>query len=194
VDSKRDYLSRARVNSSIYEENPLERVGAMYRTARRGNIARALRAELWQLLEPLYSLAVANALPQDRPDFDSCVLERMFAVGAALGVNGKRGGFGIGQKMINLMMKDLWATGRVGGPVAQCLHAPLDRIVLNSLNGVPPTWHAWSKVEAPELNSATVEDYMRIQRGLRSFCDDSGGRFTSVIELEHFIWSGIDLP
>jgi hypothetical protein len=110
----------------------------------------------------------------------------------SLAVNG-RWRIGIAQKMLNLLLKELWAWDELDRVVVPSLHAPLDSIVLSRFRGVPTAWQRWTKVTC---NKDTFDriygDYAVIQQKMRGYHDEVGF-FDSVIEMEQFLWHRIDL-
>ena len=184
------YIEGARITRDVYERNPVIRVRGMYRTARQGSINDWLGRRLWTVLEPLHEVVRTDAVPRDQRDYDDLVVDYALAIQESL-LPLKRGGFGIGQKLVNLYMKDQWALRRLPEGVEPLLHAPLDRPVLSKLASVPRTWAAWSKVEAQGPAAQEVVDYLAIQRRFREYCQQPDTPFASTIELEQFIWTRI---
>jgi len=186
---RRQYLSDVRLKPQTYPDRYLGRVQALYPTSRRGRIGRSLAKEIWYaVLLPLHMRAVAEVLPGSQRAFDRLVLQSSLAIAALLK---ERGGFGLGQKMVNLFFKDLWALGLIGPATEKLLHAPLDRIVLGKIKQPPATWDAWSRVEADSAADQGVRDYLAIQAKLRQYARKSPVPFGSLIQMEQFIWHRI---
>lgn len=184
------YVADVGVNPNTYPANAGLRVAGIYQTARRGRIAQPLAMQIWGILNPLYNQALAGGLPAAQPAYDQLVVQNALAIQAILQAAG-RGGFGIGQKIVNLFMKDLWGLGVVVQPVESLLHAPLDRIVLTKCQNVPATWAAWSRVVAAGPGATEINDYLAVQHSIRIFHAACPIAFPSVIQMEQFIWHRI---
>jgi hypothetical protein len=186
---RRQYLSDVRLKPHTYPDRPIGRVQAIYQTSRRGRIGKLQAQEIWYaVLLPLYLRTVADTLPDSQKAYDRLVPQSALAVASILK---ERGGFGVGQKMVNLFCKDLWALGLIGPATEQLLHAPLDRIVLGKIKQPPVTWEAWSRVEADSAADQGVRDYLAIQAKLRQYARKSPVPFGSLIQMEQFIWHRI---
>ena len=184
------YVADVGIGPNTYPHNAGQRVAGIYQTARRGRIAQPLAMQLWQILAPIHQQAQNGGLPVLQPAYDQFVVQTGLGIQAVLQAAG-RGGFGIGQKIVNLFMKDLWGLGTIQLPVEALLHAPLDRIVLAKIGNVPSTWTAWSRVVAAAPNAAIVNDYLAIQQHIRTFHAACPIPFPSVIQMEQFIWHRI---
>lgn len=184
------YVHDVGINPSTYPTNAEARISKIYQTARRGTLGLPVASRIWKNLEPLYQQSIKMKLPTNQSDYDQLVVQYAFGIGNLLHTAG-RGGFGIGQKIVNLFMKDLWALGIVLPPTEHLLHAPLDRIVLSKLRTVPSTWSAWTKVIASHTSSPAVADYLYIQKSIRTFHSSCPIPFPSVIQMEQFIWHRI---
>jgi hypothetical protein len=151
-------------------------------------MAQPLAMQIWQgILAPIHRQALAGGLPANQPAYDQFVVHQALGIQTVLQA-ANRGGFGIGQKMVNLFMKDLWGLGIVVQPTESLLHAPLDRIVLAKCRTVPATWQAWSSVVAAGPQSPAISDYLAIQQEIRNFHAACPIAFPSVIQMEQFIW------
>lgn len=162
----------------------------MYATRRHGRINANLAKAIWRILKPLYLSAAAGHLPACQNQYDTMVITSALKIGRVLQKN-MRGGFGIGQKIVNLMMKDLWALGVIKPPIENLLHAPVDRIVLGKFSKVPSLWKSWTSVVATTKNAPEIREYLQIQADLRHHWATFGTVFSSVIEMEQFIWQRI---
>lgn len=86
-----------------------------------------------RVLNPLYIQALNGRLV-DQTDYDTRIINDSLNVGGIIGT-GPLIKFGIGQKVVNLFMKDLWALGLINNETSKLLHAPLDRTILRKING-----------------------------------------------------------
>ena len=184
------YVADVGIGPNTYPHSAGQRVAGIYQTARRGRIAQPLAMQIWQILAPIHQQALNGGLPANQPAYDQFVVQSALAIQALLQPIG-RGDFGVGQKIVNLFMKDLWGLGIIQLPVEALLHAPLDRIVLAKIQNVPPTWRAWSRVVATGPGAAAVIDYLAIQQNIRGFHAACPIPFPSVIQMEQFIWHRI---
>jgi hypothetical protein len=187
---RNQYIRDVRIGKATYPIGAIQRIKDIYKQARRGGCDQALANQIWGRLRPIYRQATNGKLPTNQAAFDQFVVRNAFRMQAVL-QNARRGGFGIGQKIVNLFLKDLWALDVIRMPVEQFLHAPIDRRVWQKLSNPPPTWEAWTKVYAQRRNSKEVLDYLNMQRDLRSFQRTSPIRFPSLIQMEQFIWHRI---
>lgn len=182
------YILDVDLNVNPYPDNPGPRVAGMYQTARRGSIDQGFAMHIWQQhLLPIHSRAVGGDLPSEENTYDQLVIDTAFAIQGTLKTK-NRGGFGIGQKIVNLFMKDLWALGIITPQSEHLLNAPLDRIVLGKLKSIPQGWMAWTKVVACGPDAREIMDYVAIQKQFRDFHAHCPIRFPSVIQMEQFIW------
>lgn len=184
------YVADVGIGLHTYPHNTGQRVAGIYQTARRGRIAQPLAMQIWQILSPVYQQALNGGLPANQNAYDQFVVQNGLAIQAVLEAEG-RGGFGIGQKIMNLFMKDLWSLGYIQLPIETLLHAPLDRIVLTKIRNVPETWAAWSRVMAAGLDAPEIQDLLAIQDNIRAFHTACPIPFPSVIQMEQFIWHRI---
>jgi hypothetical protein len=184
------YVADVGIGPNTYPNNAGQRVATIYQTARRGRIAQPLAMQIWHALNPTYQHALHGGLPATQPAYDQFVVHNGLAIQAILQAVG-RGGFGVGQKIINLFMKDLWGLGIIQMPTEMLLHAPLDRIVLAKVQNVPATWAAWSRVVAAGPGAPETNDYLAIQQTIRAFHGACPIAFPSVIQMEQFIWHRI---
>src|SRR5271166_183288 len=164
------YLNDVQHAPNLYASNPCSRVAQIYQTARKGGLAPSLAQQVWKHLLPLHSQVQSGRLPVHQGAYDQLVINTALNIQATLQAHG-RGGFGIGQKIVNLFMKDHWALGSILPPHEKLLHAPLDRTVLGKLDvqHLPKTWTAWTKVVASGPNAVEVANYLDVQRQLRVF-------------------------
>lgn len=191
VPMRDQYASDVRLTPDTYPDKAAERVADTYRTARRGRITLDLARTVWrQNLLPTYERVLLGNLPTQQWAYDQLVIHSALAVQETL-ARQKRGGFGVGQKVFNLFMKDLWALGLIIPPFEQLLHSPLDRIILARLRNVPRTWSAWSRVVTSGPQASEISDYLGIQNTLRIFLAESPIKFASLIEMEQFLWHRI---
>lgn len=97
---------------------------------------------------------------------------------------------GMAQKCLNLFLKDLWAFDMVNESQSCNFHAVIDRQVLSVLFKVPKQWRAWSKVIAQNEGEFTrlYSEYLRIQKCFINMQNHFSSEFSSVVELEQFIW------
>ena len=184
------YVADVGIGPNTYPLNSNQRVAEIYQTARRGRIAPPLAMQIYHLLAPIRQQALQGRLPATQPAYDQFVVKTGLAIQAVLQAAG-RGGFGIGQKIVNIFMKDLWSLGTIRLPVETVLHAPLDRIVLAKIKNLPATWAAWTRVVAAAPNAPAVKDYLAIQQQIRAFHAACPIPFPSVIQMEQFIWHRI---
>lgn len=180
--------------SSIpYHDNKsaFERIGEIYKTSRRGNIPESTISIIWEsVFTPCFNSKYS--LPSDQQSYDQLALSMTKRLGGILGSHGVYK-IGIGQKMFNLFMKDLWAWRELSEAQSKVLHLPLDRGVVNKLRDVPESWKSWSKVEVREdLLQAVCDDYIQIQQALRRYWEETG-IFDSPVEMEQFLWHTIAL-
>jgi hypothetical protein len=175
-----------------YPHDAATRIRGFYRTSTRATkktIGNALAQEIWEShLRTIFE--GRDRLPPNRQQFDKYLVEKIKSLGLLLAERNK-GDFGIAQKIVNLFMKELWAVCQLPEGIESNLHAPLDSIVLSKISGCPTTWKAWTKAKAGNPN--TVDDYLRIQEALRKLCEATP-RFSTMIEMEQFIWHRVRLP
>ncbi len=185
------YITDVGLNVNPYPNNPGPRVAGMYQTARRGRIAQALANQIWQRhLLPIHGRVQAGTLPNSQSAYDQLVIDTALSIQNTLQVK-NRGGFGIGQKIVNLFMKDLCALNQIVASYEYLMNVPLDDIMLGKLQKRPPTWRAWTKVVANGPNAPEIADYVAIQQQFRAFQAGSPIAFPSVIQMEQFIWHRI---
>ncbi len=182
------YIEDVHLGANTYPNNCGRRVAEIYLTARHGGIAQPLANLIWQHILPIYNSVQNHTLPNQRDAYDQLVINAALKIQGTLQAQKRRGGFGIGQKIVNLFMKDLWALRIILPPHEQLLHAPLDRIVLAKLRNVPHTWNARTKVVANGPNAREIADYRSIQQQFRDFHATCPIPFQSVIQMEQFIW------
>jgi hypothetical protein len=185
------YLADIGLHANPYRDVPSPRIAAIYGTARRGRLAHASAAQLWQNhFNGIHSLIVDGGRPVDQAGFDT------WWTGEALRLAGtlrdqRKGDFGIAQKMINLFLKDLWAFGLIPTPDEKLLHAPIDRRVLAQFTDPPATWNSWTKASASSSSCPALSDYFLLQQALRDHWRRSPIVFPSVIQMEQFFWHTI---
>ncbi len=184
------YVTEVGIGPNTYPKNAGKRVAEIYQTARCGRISQPLAMQIWNILAPVRQQALNGRLPATQPTYDQFVVRKALAIQALLQSAG-RGGFGIGQKIINLFMKDLWGLGTIQPPVEALLHAPLDRMVLTKIRKLPETWKAWTRVVAATPNATAVKDYLDIQHHIRAYHAACPIPFPSVIQMDQFIWHRI---
>lgn len=217
------YLNATGVDSSTYscEQRATQRIEEIYRSVRNATIRnKQLSPHIWKILKPIYDYWTTKQkkLPPGQQEYDKQVVDLGFEIKSIfpqqqdydkydkqvvdLGYkiqsvlkegNATIWGFGVGQKIVNLFMKDLWALGIIQNPYEKLLHAPLDRIVLEKIKNVPSTWNAWTKVIAENKKSVEIKDYLRLQKGIRDFHQKCPIKFQSVIQMEQFIWHRIEM-
>lgn len=166
---------------------PVVRLRGIYRTSRH-NISLDNARRLWECLLPLRRVMDGEAAPSGQDAYDQILIGSALDVSQTLTRLGVSGTFGIGQKFVNLFMKDQWALGRLG-EYEGLLHAPLDRIVLRQIphrRELAPHWSAWTKVQAEGPFSATVLEYLQLQRSLKGELASRDAQ--SVIRLEQRLW------
>jgi hypothetical protein len=184
------YVADVGIGPDTYLNGAGQRIAQIYQTARRGRINQMLAMQIWNILQPIHQQVQVGGLPAAQPAYDQFVVQHGLAIEGVLQATG-RGGFGIGQKVVNLFMKDLWGLGIIQLPVELFLHAPLDRIVLSKIQAVPGTWTAWTRVIADGPVAPAITDYLAIQQQIRAFHAACPIPFPSVIQMEQFIWHRI---
>jgi hypothetical protein len=168
------------------KQPPTKRLRGIYRTSRH-NISYANADLLWDCLLPLRRMADSLATPGGRVEYDETVVAAALSIEEQLRKLGLYGGFGLGQKIVNLFMKDQWALGRVID-YEGLLHAPLDRIVLAKVPGrrkLAPHWNAWTEVRGEGRDTEPVYEYLAIQRELREL---AASEKVTLIRLEQRLW------
>lgn len=187
ADYRRILLSRGTDLERLYEDGvvPSKRLRGIYRTSR-FQISESQATALWQDLRLLRELLGSSI---GRDDYDGRLIQCALSIQTTLQGMGRHGGFGVGQKVANLYMKDQWALGKVD-ELEAVLHAPVDRIVLRDLGSKrrywPKTWCAWTQVYADSPECDQVRDYLEIQREIRDWSFEVGDR--SAIRREQNIW------
>lgn len=186
AEYRRILHSRGTDLQRLYEDEvPAKRLRGIYRTSR-FQISEHDAAAFWQDLSPLRDVCGSRI---GRDDYDKCLIGCALSIQATLQDRGIRGGFGVGQKVANLYMKDQWALGRVD-ELEDVLHAPVDRIVLRALGKSrscwPRSWRAWTKVTADGEDCNQVRDYRSIQQAIRDWALEVGD--CSAIRREQNIW------
>jgi hypothetical protein len=92
---------------------------------------------------------------------------------------------GVAQKIINLLIKDLWSQKQVAPILLPWLHIPLDRSSLSHIDLKQiPHWKAWTKAT---LDVPTLVEYWQIQLTVRSF-HRRLGVFQSPMALDQLWW------
>jgi hypothetical protein len=183
MSSKDDYTQGAGVSRELYED-PRVRMRGIFRTARAGSLSLEDAEKAWDALKPMRSVAGGSRRVKSRSDYDALVVRTALSLASSV----PRINFGIGQKMVNLFMKDQWALGKLPKGLSKKLHAPLDRTVLSKLADLPDSWKSWSHVEAEKETDPEVVQYLAIQAHLRDLVATGAVPFGKVIELEQFIW------
>jgi hypothetical protein len=185
------YLADIGLDANPYPHHPESRIRQMFSTCRRGSVSYCFAMDIWNRhLVQLHSVVVAGALPPTQGAYDDLVVEAALGLGGWLSTLHK-GDFGIGQKIVNLFMKDLWALGVILPPFENFLHAPIDRRVLGKFKTIPTAWNPWTKAVAGSSGCPTVAGYLSLQEQFRDFCCESPIRFPSVIQMEQFLWHQI---
>jgi hypothetical protein len=185
------YLADIGLHPNPYPAAPESRIPAIYGTARRGRISNAFAAQFWQNhFNGINSLIVGGSLPAAQSSFDSWWSDEALKLTASLRAQGK-GDFGVAQKMMNLLLKDLWAFGLIRMPIEEHLHAPIDRRVLAKFSVTPTTWNPWTKASAYTSACPTDGDYLQLQQARRDYWRSSPIVFPSVIQMEQFSWHSI---
>ena len=171
----------------LYQQAPpVRRLRGVYRTSRH-NLSFANAALLWDSLAPLRLYLDAVDVPRSQDEYDHTVIACALDLERQLDAINAYGGFGIGQKIVNLFMKDQWALGAAAS-LERLLHAPLDRIVLRHVSNrchLAPSWQAWTKVVAGNEDAKPVVEYRRLQDWLRSAAADEG---LTLIRYEQRLW------
>ena len=173
-DARTQYLDELRAKGTVLRDlyavdTPFKRIRGIYRTSR-FNISYKDAGELWDVLTPVRALVDVRVESMKLERFDEVVVECAWQLQRRLTSLQRSGGFGVGQKVVNLYLKDQWALGRVD-QLESVLHLPLDRTVLEALGRAgfrPPTWRAWTKVCPKQRSSVEVADYLGIQRFARN--------------------------
>lgn len=168
------------------EETPATRLRGIYRTSRH-NISRADAEQLWPCLLPLRRILQRQDAPMSQDEYDDLVLLCAMGLQRRLYKLGDFWSFGIGQKVVNLFMKDQWALGRVD-EFEGLLHAPLDRIVLSHVQRrreIAPAWRAWTKVRSRFRSSPAATQYIDLQRFIQG---EAAVLRISAIRLEQRWW------
>lgn len=185
AEYRRILLTRGTDLERRYEDDvPSKRLRGIYRTSR-FQISERDAGTFWRDLRPLRELSGSSL---GRNDYDRLLIRCALSIQATLQRIERPGGFGVGQKVANLYMKDQWALGRVD-ELEAVLHAPVDRIVLRALGRRgrwPESWRAWTKVSADSEQCEQVRDYFEIQQAIRDWALEVGDR--SAIRREQNIW------
>jgi len=183
MDAKRQYLQDLGYDlEGVYSRNRDLRMRGIYGTSRHC-ISMENAGRLWACITPITDV-VNSGVPIDADDYGKLTVSAALAVEDELAALNVFGGFGIGQKIANLYMKDQWALGRVV-PLELVLHAPLDRLVLRTLRkelGWPRRWSAWTKVRA-RPNPAVIDEYLEMQDTIRVMAGSK-----TPLEYEQGIW------
>jgi hypothetical protein len=186
MSSRDEYLRAAGVTEELYAD-PRVRMRGIFRTASAGALSLDDAGRAWEAISAMRRIVKKGAGQITRQsDYDALVV----ATALKLANDVPRINFGVGQKMVNLFMKDQWALGHLPKELARRLHAPLDRTVVSKLQE-PLSWGSWTRVEAASAEDQTVADYLAIQKHLRDLVKRGAVPFTKVIELEQFIWQRI---
>lgn len=172
------------------ENKALRQIRGHYRTARRGNPKNGLETQLWhRFYSEIWNHR--RGIPQAE-DFDVWHKTKTRKLSRLLAIN-SRWRIGIAQKMLNLLLKELWAWEEIDPGVVPSLHAPLDSVILSRFRGVPTAWQRWTKVTCiQDTFDQKYEEYAVIQQKMREYHDEVDF-FDSVIETEQFLWHRIDL-
>lgn len=102
---------------------------------------------------------------------DNCPIEWAF---------GKRLTVGMSQKILNLLMKDLWALDIIPSGYENCLHVVMDKIILDELGIRAP----WTKID-------DYSDYEKLQLQFLEYANQKNridGTQYSAIRTENRIW------
>lgn len=175
------------------KETAISRLRWIYRTSRRGNIETRILEKIWErvLCDVLANL---SNIPDEYHDYNTFAKKNIKKISTLIS-KGKKVKFGIGQKIFNLFMKDLWAWYKLNSKIKYNLHFPLDRRILNKLNKLPnkKKWKAWSKIDINQNHyESTWKEYIQIQNSFREYFK-SLTNFKYPIELEQIIWNNITL-
>ena len=97
---------------------------------------------------------------------------------------------GVAQKIINLLIKDLWSQNQVALVLLPWLHIPLDRASLSHID--PKQIHHWKAWTKAELDITTLVEYWQIQLTVRSF-HRRLGVFRSPMALDQLWWTTLQI-
>ncbi|MBA4319938.1 MAG: hypothetical protein C0412_16180 [Flavobacterium sp.] len=164
------------------ENQALNRVVVIYRTARQGNIANQTAINLRDCF--LTILQNLNEIPNAIIGYNDYARNQIRNVAEIISQNNNLK-YGMAQKFFNLFMKDLWAWDQLTLEQESVLHFPLDRIILSYIRNNP--WQAWTRVyTTPEDYNNTFQEYLGIQEIFRNQLQYFN--FNSPLELEQYLW------
>lgn len=170
-------------------QRAIRRLQSICRTSRR-NIVFPWAQNLWEeFFNNLWN--DRQNIPEQQEEFDNWHKDRVNVLASLLQI-GNNWPLGLAQKMLNLFLKDLWAWDEINNNQALNLHAPLDRIILSHIKNIPESWKNWTKVFCNEHDFENkYSEYLRIQSILRNYWRNIN-RFSSLIEMEQFLWHKIE--
>ncbi|NUN08980.1 MAG: hypothetical protein HUU54_07380 [Ignavibacteriaceae bacterium] len=187
---KLQYITDIKCDANIfpYDQDAINRLQKIYRTARKGNLKEDKLTNLKDYLANIHK--EPRSIPSNIEAFDSFAKEIIKEI--AIRINGTRKlKFGIAQKIFNLFMKDLWAWDKLKPEQESVLHWPIDKGVLDMVR--KPAWKAWTKVVTTENNlNETFNEYLHIQNILRSQLLKFP-QFHTAIEMEQYLWHKFEL-
>lgn len=185
MSMKVQYLNDINHPDGIPFENDelfLARIKAIYGTARVGGLNNQVAINLRDYLINIYR--DNSQLPITSEDYINFIKEKIKDVSRKITQDDNLR-FGIAQKIVNLFMKDLWASDILTEEQEKLLHFPLDRIILKLLRESP--WVAWTKVYSTEAEFDNVfNTYLSIQAILRNQMQNF--IYTTPLELEQYLW------
>ncbi len=184
------------------EDSALERLWKIFRT---GNVGRFKRQPFFTpptgaagmgsirvLLSPFAT--DRTRIPDSRRDFDEWAREKVELIAKAYSDQAPYP-LGIAQKTLNLFLKDLWTWNKLTDAQEECLHAPIDRIIIQKFKKPPRSWMSWSLVKwtTPEEFTALWGDYIKLQELLRARAEllSTPAAKLQPIMLEQILWGTI---
>lgn len=187
---KLQYLTdiREHQNNFCYknENQALNRVRVIYRTARQGNIANGTACNLRDYF--LTILKNQNEIPGTVDEYNDFAKKNIQGVAEIISQNNNLK-FGMAQKFFNLFMKDLWAWNILTPEQESVLHFPLDGIILSHMHNNP--WNAWTRIYTTIKGYDIIfQEYLRIQKIFRSQLQYHN--FKTPLELEQYLWHGYE--
>lgn len=146
----------------------------------------------WTRLEPLVATPVL--IPDMRAAFDPWAEAMVVGIANDYAPVAPHP-LGVAQKTLNLFLKDLWAWNVLTPTQEDCLHATIDRIVLEKFQNPAASWKNWSLVQwsTPDELPPLWNDYLAFQNALRTRAAllSSPSLNLQPIMLEQILWGGI---
>ncbi len=147
---------------------------------------------IWGLLSP--PVAAPALIPNQRDAFDQWAKQMVESIARAYSAVTPHP-LGLGQKTLNLFLKDLWAWNKLTIAQEDCLHAPIDRIIYAKFLAPPESWKSWTFVKHSNQNELNVlwVDYQSLQDAMRARASllSSPAQTIQPIMLEQILWGGI---